>query len=283
MTFRLAVVAAALLVGCAAEETSVESASSEVVSVVRLDTVSPAEVQAEGDKRFAERLAVLVSNHPDMDVVTSQTLGTFVEYKIQHPGWIAAHVDHELADVIRGLFSFTEKSGLSISELKAAFPTWLAKQISAATTASGKVDCAAANKFGAICAAASDAKAFATAKKPTGADMGKFISEWKDIYGDASGSHVLRPVKLDGAPTVVEVKDIAGVISWCPERAWGPAAVDMYMDHHPELAEHQSALKGNGFKKRWYWTCGGNEWGASGFALLDEHNQLWAFTTYSSE
>jgi hypothetical protein len=268
----------------------VESASSEVVSVVRLDEITAAELKTAATERFTAMLKVLVDAHPDINKVSDANIGTFVETRTplgDTPGaGVSVDVDHETADTIRNLFAFNEVRELSIAKIKSSFPTWLAQQLPAATTASGKVKCtlAAARSVGAACHAAEDAKAISSAAKPRNLDMGKLVSDWQGIFNGGEGADFVRPVKLvGGSPSTSEVKRLAGVIDWCPQRAWGDEAVDAYVDRHPELASHKAGLKGTGIQKRWYWACGGQEWGADGFALLDEHNQLWAFTTYASE
>jgi hypothetical protein len=287
------VAVAAFLAGCSAADQAtqedVQSESSEVVTVVRLDEITPAELKTASTERFNKMLGVLVDAHPEINKVSDSNIGTFVETRTplgNTPGaGVSVDVDHETADTIRSLFAFNEARELTIAKIKSSFPTWLSQQLPAATTASGKVKCAlaAARTVGAACHAAEDAKAISSAAKPRGLDMSKLVSDWQDIFNGAMGADFVRPVKLVGSPSTRDVKSLTGVIDWCPQRAWGNDAVDAYVDRHPELESHRAGLKGVGMSKRWYWACGGQEWGADGFALLDEHNQLWAFTTYASE
>lgn len=265
-----------------ADET--EAATSDLVTVGRIGDLTPAELQTAAKKDFGERLALLRAAHPDVRTLSTQTISDFVERTIQHDGWSTNDVDHDFADTFRTLLRYNEVSSLAVRDLEAKFAAWLPSQIPGATLASGAVACDKAGErlVAAACGRAERAKSIASAKPATGVDMAAFIAAWS--AEDRDGARMTNPVVLTGEPSVVEVKRLAGVSDSCRQRAWGPEAVDAYLEHKPDSVKlFAGALKGPGMKKRWYWACGGSSWGEEGFALLDEHNQLWTFGAYSSE
>jgi hypothetical protein len=281
--------ASSALVGCAGGGDSSASSAQDVVGVVRLDAVTAAEVGAAAEERFEGGLAKLAAAHPEVTSLARAAIGDFVTTETPLEGSpfgsTIVHVDHELADALRGVFTFAEAAELPVADLEARFRGWLAAQLPAGTVASGNFDCALATArlIGVACTAASDAKAIATAGPLEGVDMAAFVASWKETFRDGGGTRFVRPVRLTGEPTSFDVKRIAGVTSWCPERAWGAEAVDAYLDGRPTLAAHAAGLKGPGIHKRWYWACGGDSWGEEGFAILDAKNQVWAFTMFASE
>ncbi|MBX3231251.1 MAG: hypothetical protein KIT84_09940 [Labilithrix sp.] len=275
---------AVFAVACAAPTDETESSTQDLVTVKPLGELTPSELETAAKKDFADRLALLTAAHPDVRALTTSNIGDFVERRIQHDGWSTNDVDHAFADTFRALLRYNEATELAVSELAAKFAAWLPTQIPAATLASGKVACDAARDrvVGSACARAERAKSIASAKKPRGIDMASFVADWNAEGRD--GARMTNPVVLAGEPSVAEVKRLAGVSDFCRQRGWGSEAVDAFLQHRPDsLTRHAAALKGPGFAKRWYWSCGSDSWGEEGFALLDEHNQLWTFGSYSSE
>ena len=281
--FSSALLALAACSASASDDTA--STTSDLVTVRQLGELGAPELADASSARFRASLAVLAAAHPTVQTVTRSGAGDFVSYDEHVPGAIYAHVDHEMGETLDALFRWSEKTELAVGELPSTFDAWARTQIPSALLASGKVACdqADAPMIGRACALAQRDKAVATARPATGVDLPALVKAWDQAMKGADGARFVAPVVLEGEASVTQIKALAGVSPSCRQRAWGREAVDAFVRQHAELASFAPSLSGPGIAKRWYWACGSDSWGEDGFAVLDEHDQLWAFTTYASE
>lgn len=275
-----------LATGCSASPADeTQSSSNDLTSVRHLGDLSAAELRTAASARFRDSLAQLTDAHPDVREVSTANLEAFVAWDEQVGTMTTSHVDHDVYDTVVSLLRWTEQTELGIGELRGRFDAWLDTQVPSALLASGKVACEQLRPglVARACGLAQREKAIANARPATGADLPGLAHAWQDAMADREGARFTSPIVLDGEASVTEIKSLAGVSPYCRQRAWGDEAVDAFVAQHPEVSRFAPGLKAAGIEKRWYWACGSDSWGEDGFALLDEHHQLWAFGTYSSE
>src|SRR5688572_1665514 len=146
-----------MVAGCTAAGTDeAETASASVVSVERLDTVTPTEIGTASTTRFESKMATLEAAHPETKQVSRKTVDDFVATNVSE---FESERDREISETIQALFAFNERDELSLEELKTSFGPWLAGQLPAATVASGNFECglASAMLVRAACFEAADA------------------------------------------------------------------------------------------------------------------------------
>ncbi len=286
------VLAATAVGACAPASTDEGPSASEeaaLVSLTRLDRVTPAEVAKLYAADLAPHVAACAAAHPQITDIDAGNLDTFYRAGTD---W---HWD--VREAVRGMLAQNGGRPVPVATLASAVEPYATARLSEHVDGDGFY---VAPRDGALDfyyaeLRAREAKALSLARDPAGLSIADAREKWRAVEHARSNldSAWLNPVKVGASPGIGDIRKAMGIGRSVAYVACCYDAVDQFgeADEGPDGARAYiplaQMLKSQAIKKRWFFagrdSGRGDGWSRHYLVVLDKNDQLWGVMMGYSE